>query len=519
MNRDELLNAIKNPDDLWDFIVIGGGATGLGCAVDAANRGYRTLLLEQSDFAKGTSSRSTKLVHGGVRYLKQGNIPLVREALKERGVLLQNAPHLVRRQAFVIPHYARHERTFYGAGLKLYDLLAGQLGLGLSKHLSRAETLKHLPTLAPQGLRGGTLYYDAQFDDARLAISLAQTLVGLGGVPLNYLRVSSFLKAGKRIAGVVAKDVESGEEYELRARGVINATGVFADALRRVDDPAAHSIISPSQGAHLVLKKSFLPGDSALMVPRTSDGRVLFAIPWHDRVVLGTTDLAVESVSLEPRPLAQEIDFLLTHAARYLSQAPTPDQVLSTFAGLRPLVNRNKVKNTASLSRKHTMLLSKSGLITVIGGKWTTYRKMAEDTLNTAISVIGLKRRASTTTTLRLHGWSQPENSTLWQVYGADTDAVDALIDGAPAWRKTLHPNLPYRAGEVIWAVRHEMARTVEDVLARRTRALLLDARASVKIAPEVARLMAKELGKDERWEEEQVKKYSLLAQGYVLNY
>jgi glycerol-3-phosphate dehydrogenase len=402
----------------WDVLVIGGGATGLGAAVEAAARGYRTALLEGYDFAKGTSSRSTKLAHGGVRYLRQGDISLVIEALRERGLLLRNAPHLVHNLRFVVPSYEWWEGPFYGAGLKVYDLLAGRLGLGPSRLLSRDETLALLPTVEPAGLRGGVVYHDAQFDDARLAITLARTLDDLGGVPVNGVRVVGLLKsAGHRglVAGVAARDDESGGLFEIPARVVVNATGVFADQVRRLDEPDAEPLLAPSQGVHLVLDRRFLPGDSAVLVPHTDDGRVLFAVPWLGRVVVGTTDTPVAAVDLEPRPLPQEVEFLLAHAGRYLTGHPRPQDVLACFAGLRPLVAgagagggdgsaARLVRDTAALRRDHTLLVSASGLVTITGGKWTTYRRMGEDAIDAAAAVAGLPDRPSVTATLRLHG-------------------------------------------------------------------------------------------------------------------
>jgi glycerol-3-phosphate dehydrogenase len=517
MTRSELLQQIKDPKQIWDIIVIGGGATGLGCAVESASRGYRTLLIEQSDFAKATSSRSTKLIHGGVRYLKQGNLSLVLEALHERGYLLKNAPHLVRNLSFVVPLYDWWEGPFYGIGLKFYDMMAGRLGLGPSRHLNRAETLERLPSMEPEGLRGGVIYHDGQFDDARLAVTLAHTLIDLGGTPINYMQATGLVKSNGLTAGVTARDLEDGREYTLPARGVINATGVFTDQVRRMDDPEAPSIMAPSQGVHLVLDRSFLTGDSAVMIPHTSDGRVLFAVPWHDRVVLGTTDTEVNEVSLEPRPLDEEIDFLLTHAARYLIRRPTRADVLSAFAGLRPLVRQDDGAETSSLSREHAILISGSGLVTITGGKWTIYRKMGEDTVNQAAAVAGLEERPSATTGLRLHGWQAGGvESAPWDVYGADAVMVRKLAAQDPALDEALHPNLPYRACEVVWAVRHEWARTVDDVLARRTRALFLDTRASMAIAPRVAEIMAGELGRDAAWREKQVTEYCNLAKGYL---
>jgi len=518
MKREELLQRLTPATQLWDIIIIGGGATGLGVAVDAATRGYKTLLLEQHDFAKGTSSRSTKLIHGGVRYLAQGNVSLVLEALHERGLLLRNAPHLVRNQSFIVPSYDWWEGPFYGIGMKVYDVLAGKLGLGPSRILSREETLAHIPTLEPEGLRGGVIYHDGQFDDARLAINLAQTCVEHNGCVLNYMQVKALLKTRGLIAGVVAREVETGKEYELHGRCVINATGVYTDAIRRLDEPESEPMIAPSQGVHLVLDKSFLPGESAIMVPHTDDGRVLFVVPWHGRALVGTTDTPIDSLSLEPRALPEEIDFLLRHAGRYLTQDPQVRDVKSVFAGIRPLVKAGADKAPATLARDHTMMISKSGLLTITGGKWTTYRKMAEDAVNHAAMLAGLEERPCRTEHLQIHGGqTHVEIAKPLDVYGADYEAVQRLVQENAAFAQRLHADLPYYSGEVIWAVRNEMARTVEDVLARRTRALLLDARASIVSAPRVAALMAKELGQNEDWQKRQVRAYEELARGYLL--
>ena len=518
MNRDEMIARLQDPSAGWDMIIIGGGATGLGTAVEAASRGYRPLLLEQSDFAKGTSSRSTKLVHGGVRYLQQGNVSLVLEALRERGRLRQNAPHLVRDLPFVVPNYDWWEGPFYGIGLKLYDMLAGKQGFGASRHLSREETLQHLPTVEAEGLSGGVIYYDGQFDDARLAINLAQTAAEQGAALLNYVRVTGLLKDDGEVGGVLARDEETGEEYELSSPVVINATGAFSDSVRRMDDPEAAAMIRPSQGVHIVLDASFLPGDSAIMVPRTDDGRVLFAVPWHDRIVVGTTDTPVDEPLLEPRPLAEELEFLLTHARRYLTNDPDPDDVLSTFAGLRPLVSSGKEQRTESLSRDHTLHIAPSGLVTITGGKWTTYRKMAEDTVDQAAVLARLQERPSVTKELHVHGYHQrAEQFGDLALYGADAPAVRQLISEDPAYQEKLHPDRPVRAGEVVWAARHEMARTVEDFLSRRARTLLLDVQAAIDMAPRVAGLLAQELGRGDAWKEGQVKAFRTLARGYLI--
>lgn len=518
MRRDEMVDYCRRSPDLWDLIIIGGGATGLGAAVDAASRGYRTLVLEQGDFAKGTSSRSTKLIHGGLRYLKQGNLSLVVEALKERGLLCKNAPHLVSHLPFLIPNYQWWEGPFYGIGIKIYDWLAGKLGLEPSQHLDREEVLLRIPTIKPKDLRGGTVYYDGQFDDARLAITLAQTCVDQGGVAINYMPAIALLKENGKIAGVRVRDLETGEEYDLHAKAVINAAGVFSDVVRKLDVPEAQPILAPSQGVHLVFDRSFMPTDTALMIPRTEDGRVLFFVPWHHHLLVGTTDTAVKSISLEPRAMEIEIDFLLKHAARYLTRPPRREDILSAFAGLRPLIKAKGEKNTAGLSRDHAIFVSSSGLITIVGGKWTTYRKMAQDVIDKAIVVGQLKKEACRTKELRLHGFlSRKGHLDAWREYGSDAKHLEMLIAQQPEWGHLLHPRLPYLPVEIIWAVREEMARTLEDVLARRTRALFLDARAALEIAPRVAQLMAEELGRSKEWQTEELHRFSQLANGYLL--
>lgn len=519
MDRISLLNDIKREGPYWDVIVIGGGATGLGTALESVSRGYRTLLLEQSDFAKATSSRSTKLVHGGVRYLQQGNVSLVMEALKERGRLLQNAPHIAHNLPFVVPVYEWWDGPFYGVGMKLYDMLAGKLGLGPSKLLSREETLKRLPNVESKGLKSGVIYHDGQFDNSRLAVNLAQSIADGGGVPLNYVKVTSFKKRGKHITGVNARDMETGEDLEFDGRVVVNASGIFSDVTRQMDDPAEESLMAPSQGVHLVLDRSFLPGESAIMVPKTADGRVLFAVPWHGRTIVGTTDTAVKDVSLEPRAQADEIQFLLEHAAIYLDRDPSREDVLSMYCGIRPLVRSPGDKSTAALARDHVLMISDSNLVSITGGKWTTYRKMAEDTVDAAALVAGLEEQPSRTKALRLHGWAKtpPETDGLLSLYGSDGPSVRRVMREKPGWDEPLHPNLPYFVGEVAWGARREMARTVEDVLARRTRSLLLNARASIEVAPKVAEILAAELGKDEAWQKAQVQEYEANARGYVL--
>jgi len=515
--RDTAISQLLNKSENFDIVIIGGGASGLGAAVDAATRGYRVALIEQSDFAKGTSSRSTKLVHGGVRYLRQGNISLVLEALKERGLLFGNAPHLVRNLAFVIPNYSWWEGPFYGIGMKVYDRMAGKLGLGASRHLSKSETVELIPTIEQELLSGGVIYHDGQFDDSRLALNLAQTAAEAGAVVVNYVKAVGLIKEDHLIAGVEAEDGETGQQFTIRGKCVVNATGVFVDRIRRQDDGNSQAMVSASQGIHLVLPREFLPGDAAIMIPKTADGRVLFAVPWHQHVVVGTTDTAIDSPSLEPRAQDAEIDFVMTHAARYLTKKPTPTDVRSVFAGLRPLVKQGDATSTAALSRDHTIVVSESGLLTVTGGKWTTYRKMAEDVIDQAEIIAGLEGKPCSTENHQIHGWTNEIiEDEHWRVYGADIADAKSTFSNDVDLSQLLHPSLPYQKGEVIWQTRHEMARTVEDVLARRTRMLLLNAKAAIEVAPIVASLMARELEYDVSWENRQVEEFTQVAKGYV---
>ena len=517
-NRDYSLQEIqRNPH--FDVIIIGGGATGLGVALDSASRGFKTLLLEQADFAKGTSSRSTKLIHGGVRYLGQGDIKLVYEALFERGILLKNAPHLVSMQPFVIPNYDWWGGMFYGLGLKIYDWMAWRYRFPKTSLLAKNKVIDLMPNIEKKGLKGGVLYFDGQFDDARLAINIAQTCASHGGILLNYMKVVGLVKnASGKICGVNARDIENKKDYNLSARAVVNATGVFVDEVLQMNSSTEHALVRPSQGVHVVLDKSFLKGHNALMIPSTDDGRVLFAVPWQGHLLAGTTDTPLEKQSLEPVALQEEIDFILKTLRKYLLKKPVEKDVLSVFAGLRPLAAEGNTNGkTKEISRSHKLMTATSGLITITGGKWTTYRKMAKDTVGEVIKVAGLEAVPCKTETLRIHGYSENgKGSDPLNVYGSDAPFIRALVVGRPELNGKLHHAFPHIQAEVVWAVHHEMARTIEDVLARRLRILFLNARAAMEIAPEVARLMASELGYDYHWQQNQVREFSLLARQYL---
>jgi glycerol-3-phosphate dehydrogenase len=518
MKRELMVERLKARTTPWDIVVIGGGATGAGVAVDAATRGFDVLLVEREDFGKGTSSRSTKLVHGGVRYLEQGNVSLVMEALKERGLLRQNAPHLVHDLPFVVPNYSWWEAPFYGIGLKVYDLLAGKYGFGKSKVLSLEETLERLPTIQKEGLRGGVVYHDGQFDDTRLLTHLIETAVDNGATVLNYTSAVELLKGEDGfVNGLVVEERESGERFTVAAKVVVNATGIFTDEIRRMAAPELPGMVSPSQGIHLVFKPEFLRGQTAIMVPHTSDGRVMFAIPWHEHTLVGTTDTPIEAPSYEPKPLEEEIQFILETAGQYLSRPPKREDILSIYVGIRPLVKAGGTSKTSSLSRDHTVHIDDSGLLTIVGGKWTTYRHMAEDTVNHAITLGDLKDVPCATFNLHVHGYHEhPEELGSLAVYGSDAAKIQALAKAEAGLDKQLHPELPYIAAEVVWAAREEMARTVDDVLARRTRALLLNAKAAIAMAPEVARILAMELKRDDAWAKAQVAEFTAMAAQYV---
>jgi glycerol-3-phosphate dehydrogenase len=519
MNRDSLIQTLLNdPQKQWDIIVIGGGATGLGVALDAVTRGYKTLLLEQSDFAKGTSSRSTKLVHGGVRYMAQGDILLVIEALHERGLMLKNAPHLTANQEFVIPAYTLWDVFLYTVGLKFYDLLAGRLSIGKSYFINRSKALDKLPLLKPEGLKGGIVYHDGQFDDSRMAVTLAMACVENGGMVLNYFRVNSLLRDEKnKISGVLAKDLESGKEFTIQGKLVINATGIFADQIHRMDDPASKPTIRPSQGVHIVLDSSFLQSSSAIMIPKTDDGRVLFAIPWYGKVVVGTTDTPLDTITLEPKALDQEIDFILRTAGKYLTRPPKREDVKCIYAGLRPLAaNPDNPESTREVSRRHKITLSRSGLLSIIGGKWTSYRRMAEETIDKGIKAGIIEERKCITRNFSFYSNNKPLESDRLKIYGNQAFEIEYMIRKQPDLGELVHQKFPYTKAEIVWICRNEMPRTLEDMLARRTRALFLDARASAEAGPVVAEIMAKEFGFSKPWQDCEISRYNNLVNDYT---
>jgi glycerol-3-phosphate dehydrogenase len=518
MNREQLLAQLARPIT-YDVAIIGGGATGLGVALDAAARGFSVVLVESHDFAKGTSSRATKLVHGGVRYLAQGNIALVREALHERTTLLHNAPHLAQPLAFVMPSYRFWETPFYGAGLKMYDALAGKAGLGATEFLGRKQTLACLPTARQQDLKGGVKYWDGQFDDARLALALARTAAARGALVVNYCPATQLHHEAGKVTGLTCKDSETGKHFHLKARCVINAAGVWVDELRQQDGEAigrpVKPMVAPSQGVHIVVDRSFLPGEHALMVPKTADGRVLFGVPWLGKIILGTTDTPRHDLAVEPRPFREEMDFILGEAGRYLSKAPQHEDILSMWVGLRPLVKPqgDDGEDTKALSREHTVLVSRSGLVTVTGGKWTTYRAMAEDVLEKCFDRHLLERaRAGVTTHLKLVGaegltGALPPISQAQGLhsYGSEAGQVQQL----PGAARDLGGGLT--EAMVRFAARHEYARTAEDMLARRWRVLFLDARRAGSMARKVGDILRGETGIDP-----QVEAFQALARLYL---
>lgn len=514
MTRKANLKEINN--NTFDVIVIGGGATGLGCAVEAVTRGYKTLLVEAFDYAKATSSRSTKLFHGGVRYLAQGDIPLVKSALKERYININNAPHIAKETSFIIPCYNYLKIPFYYTGLKLYDLLAGSLNLTSSKYLSKNEIINKVPNINSDELKGGIQYSDGEFDDTRMAVALLRTFLSFGGVGSNYLKVTNFIKENNKVAGIEMLDTLSNEKLSAKGACVINATGIFSDDLRIIDNKKANKVIKFAQGIHLVINKEHFDSQDALLVPKTKDGRVLFCVPWHNKVLCGTTDTSVRQAEYEPRALLKEIHFVLNTTNDYLNKKIGFSDVQSVYVGIRPLVTDGH-SNTSKIARDDKKFISESGLITITGGKWTTYRKMGETTIDFAIQHNLLKSTKSRTSNLKLHGYlSKKDVSKIpesYRVYGSDYKDLAAM----KGFNIKLSDKLDINEAQIDFAVKFEQAETVEDILARRTRSLLLDAKEAVNIAPVVAKVMAGILKKDQSWENEQINNFNTIASNYLI--
>ena len=515
MNRNDSIVKLNKVLE-WDIVIIGGGASGLGIAVDASKRGYKTLLLEKHDFGKGTSSRSTKLIHGGVRYLQNGDITLVIESLKERGILKRNAPHLVQDLSFVIPTYDWWASPFYGIGMKIYDMMAGKLGLGKSVIISKGETEKLIPNVNKKGLRGGVIYHDGQFDDSRMAITLALSANSKKTALLNYCNVDGLIKNNNEIIGLSFTDSINSKKYQVKSKVVINATGVFAEEIIRMDQPQIEKMIQPSQGVHIVLEKKFLKSKHAILIPQTSDGRVLFAVPWKNYVVVGTTDTQIKNASEEPKPLKEEIDFILKNASKYMTIKPNKGHIKSVFAGLRPLAATSDKKSTKEVSRSHKIDISPSGLISVLGGKWTTYRKISEDAIDTAISIKKLKKKKCKTEKTKLFGYKKKVDfSDPMHVYGSLKKKVESL--GGKDDNNSLSTKFYITNNIIEWSIIHEMALTLEDILARRTRCIFLDSKESKLIAPNVAKKMAEVLEKDQEWIDTELKNFNKLIKNYTV--
>ena len=503
MKRPEAVARIESESQPWDVLVIGGGASGFGTALEAASRGHRTLLLEGSDFGQGTSSRSTKLIHGGVRYLAQGKIGLVRESLRERGFLLKNAPHLVHTLGFVIPCFRWWEKPYYQLGLEMYDRLSGSHRLAQTHGLSKSQTLEKVNGISSEGLSGGVRYEDGQFDDARLIISLYRTLLDQGGLAINHARVTQLIEDNDRVCGVIAQDQINQEEWKITAKVIVNATGIFSDQIRKLNEAQSSDIITTSRGIHLVLPRSFMSGSDAIMIPKTHDGRVLFIIPWHNHLLAGTTDTPCDSPEPEPRSTSTEIEYLLGYLNRYLTQPVEKKDILSTFAGLRPLIGGRGDEHTSRISRDYHLQTSSTGLITLAGGKWSTYRAMGEAAINQAEKVGDLESRKSNTTDLKLYN---------------DSNELAEITGESPSNDNLLHPDYPWSQADVIHAVRYSLAQKVEDVISRRIRALPLNTEAAEQIAPKAAELMAKELGEDNNWIGGQIQSFRSLLESYRPN-
>ena len=504
------------------MLIIGGGATGCGIAVDAASRGLKVALLERFDIAEGTSSRSTKLVHGGVRYLElavkkcdRAQFHLVKEALQERGIFLKNAPHLAHPLPLVTPLYKWFEVPYVYTGLILYDILAGKRGLGRSALIGRKEALKRFPMLKAEGLKAGVVYYDGQFNDARMAITLALTAKKHGAEILNHAEVVSLGKENGKLCGGLVRDGIEGEEFTVRARSIINAAGPFVDRIRKMDDESTDPVLKAASGIHIILSSRFVPPETGLLIPKTEDGRVLFVLPWQGHALIGTTDHPAEIVD-HPRAEEEEIEYLLRHINQYFDLSVQRSDILSAWSGLRPLVQFDKSANTAQQVREHLILTSPSGLVSIAGGKWTSYRKMAEEAVDQAINTAHLQaERPCQTYQMPLVGaehFSEGISQVLTDTHGLDPDVshhlhysfgdqamLVARLAQTEELNKRLHSEHPFIEAEVVYASRYEFAERASDVLTRRIPLALLDLAAAEAVVPRVVELMAKE----HHWNEE----------------
>ena len=516
MKRNEQLKKINDSEKEWDLVVIGGGSSGLGVALDAVSRNLSVILIDKSDFAKGTSSKSTKLLHGGVRYLANGTLGLVFEALKERGLILENANHLTKKIPFIIPAYNAWELIKYFVGLKLYDWMSIQWSIGKSSYISKNEILEKMPHLISKNLIGGIKYYDGQFDDARLAVDLAKTINNFGGVTLNYMKVNKIKKSeSNKISGLEIKDKISGNTYNIKAKMVVNATGVFTDQIIKLDNKKETDLIQPSQGTHIVLPGTLGIKNEALMIPKTSDGRVLFLIPWKNKILVGTTDTLVEKANLDPEANEHEINFILETVNKYITSKVEKKDILSIFTGLRPLAKTSDISKTKEISRSHKIIISNSNLVSIVGGKWTTFRKMGEEVVDLFYKITGEKINKSSSKNIKIHGHTKKKIKGHLSIYGSDYEKIKSLIKENPSFIKKLHPNYPYLVGEVIWSIRHEMAVTLEDVLCRRIGLLFIDTQASIEVSKKVISIMKIELKKDDKWAENDLIKFLKLAKKY----
>jgi glycerol-3-phosphate dehydrogenase len=494
MNRDtEIQKIVATPH--WDMIIIGGGATGLGSALDAASRGFKVLCVEKDDFSKGTSSRSTKLIHGGVRYLEQGNFAMVKHALQERWFLLKNASKATRKLSFVLPVYSWWRFFYYGFGLMLYDFLSGKFSIGKTRLMNKNAVIKKLPDIKTDSLKGGIRYFDGQFDDSQICIALAKTAINQGATVVNHMKAESFMYKDGSICGLIIRDELNQSSYETYGRVVINATGVFADQMMQKDNPKHQCVVSPSRGIHIVIDKKYYNSVHAMLIPKTTDGRVLFAVPWHNKVIIGTTDTKTENILDEPIASKEEINFVIENFNQYMQQHLDLADIKSVYAGLRPLIKKHNIKSTADLVRDHTIMVSESGLVSITGGKWTTYRKMARDTINKAIQVAGIPYVRSKTRSLHLV--IETNNLKL------DQDEL-------------LHADYNYTRSDVVYAIREEMACTLEDILARRIRVLFLDAKVAQAVAPSVCKIMQKELNQTDEWYNQQLHAFMELVLRYL---